>query len=105
MSGRQPRACAGLRSLRRCRGLLHFGPSHRILRPSLRSELVSGGPRPAILCPRVDKPAPTLAAPPFFHHPSASAMPSRCRMCPVPTSVMTQKFGAYAVYLYLRCRN
>ena len=51
------------------RGLLHSGPSHDILRHRFAITCLSRAPR-RYIGPRVDKPAPTLAAPPFFSSPS-----------------------------------
>ena len=65
MIGRKPRVGAGLRSLRRCRGLLHFGPSHNSLHHRFAITCLLRAPS-RYIGPRVDKPAPTLAAPPFF---------------------------------------
>ena len=51
------------------RGLLHFGPSHDILRHRFAITCLSRAPR-RYIGPRVDKPAPTLSPPPFFSSPS-----------------------------------
>ena len=52
------------------RGLLHSGPSHDILRHRFAITCLSRAPR-RYIGPRVDKPAPILAAPPFFSLSSA----------------------------------